>query len=73
MDKKDELMGAILAAAMLSGIGKKAETNSNKEEKDMRTIAKELGELMYQSYLGFQDAGFTPTQAFRLLQAMAQK
>lgn len=62
--KETDIMSAILAAALLSGDEKK--TPEPEEEKDLRTKAKELGEMMYQTYLGFKDAGFTDDQAFQI-------
>ena len=33
----------------------------------IRKKSEDLGNLMYQSYLGFKDAGFTDEQAFQLV------
>ena len=61
----EAIMSALLLAGMLGGDEKP--TNEPEEEKDLRTKAKELGEMMYQTYLGFKDAGFTDDQAFQIV------
>ena len=67
MAKNNDFIDAILAAAILGSASKKTEENTSKTE---RETAKELAKPLYEAYLGFQDAGFTPEQAFQLLLAM---
>ena len=63
-----EIISAMLTAAILGSQKKKEEA---KEEKtDYRKVSAEIAKELYESYLGFQDAGFTPEQAFQLLLAM---
>ena len=61
----EAIMSALLLAGML-GENEKP-TNNPEEEKDLRAKAKELGEKLYQTYLGFKDAGFTDDQAFQIV------
>ncbi|MBO5968986.1 MAG: hypothetical protein J6S14_10880 [Clostridia bacterium] len=60
--KDNDIIGALLAAAILDSEKK----NEQKEQKDLRTKSKELGEKIKQSMYGFMDAGFTEEQAFQL-------
>lgn len=64
--KEKDIVSAILTAAILGS----ANDNKKTEEKNEREIAKEYAKPLYEAYLGFQDAGFTPEQAFQLLLAM---
>lgn len=64
---RNDAINAILTAAILGGAKKKTEENTSRSE---RELAKELAKPLYEAYLGFQDAGFTPDQAFQLLLAM---
>lgn len=70
MNEKDAklLMDTILTAAILGSANEKAK--EEKTSKTEREAAKELVKPLYEAYLGFQDAGFTPEQAFQLLLAM---
>lgn len=60
MDEK--ILAAMLAAAMLDG-----EQKTKTEETDFRKKSEDIGNTLYQSYLGFKDAGFTDEQAFQLV------
>lgn len=62
MKNSNELLAAILAAAMLDG-----EQETKTEETDFRKKAEDIGNALYQSYLGFKDAGFTDEQAFQIV------
>lgn len=68
--KNKDLMDAIIAAAILGSTNKKkaptTEENAS-EGKNVRASAKELAKTLYETYLGFMDAGFTSEQAFQLL------
>lgn len=66
MNEKD-IAKAILTAAILGSAKKETEENTSKTE---REIAKELAKPLYEAFLGFQDAGFSPEQAFNLLLTM---
>ena len=69
MDRNDAV-SAILTAAVLGSLAKKAEEKKEGETTDYRGEAKKIGNMLYATYLGFQDAGFTPEQAFELTLAM---
>jgi hypothetical protein len=73
MNEKDAklLMDTILTAAILGNANKKAE-EEKKEEKtpNYREEAHNIGKILFATYLGLQDAGFTPEQAFELTLAM---
>lgn len=67
--KKDAnaILAAMMAAAMLDDEPEPTTTV------DIRTKSKELGEMLYQSFLGFMDAGFNEEQAIRLTAAIARR
>ena len=70
MDRKDAV-GAILTAAILGSMNANKKTEEKNEEvADFRKEAKKIGNMLYATYLGFQDAGFSPEQAFQLTLAM---
>ena len=71
MNEKDAI-GAILTAAILGSMdaNKKTEEKKGTEVPSYRDEAHKLGNILYATYLGFQDAGFTPEQAFELTLAM---
>lgn len=62
MKNANELLAAILTASMLGD-----EQESKTEETDFRKKSEDIGNTLYQSYLGFKDAGFTDEQAFQLV------
>ncbi len=62
--KDNKLLAAMLAAAAMLG---DKEAEAPKQGKSMREQAKELGELMKETMLGFVDAGFTREEAFRII------
>lgn len=64
--KDNELLAAMLAAAMLGNEKNKAP----EQEKSIRERSKEIGELMNEIMLGFMDAGFTKEQAFQIALAV---
>ena len=68
----DALTDTILTAAILGSMDANKKTEEKKEEKtpNYRDEAKKIGNILYATYLGFQDAGFTPEQAFELTLAM---
>lgn len=67
----DALTDTILTAAILGNANKKAEEEKKGTEvPSYRDEAKKIGNILYATYLGFQDAGFTPEQAFELTLAM---
>ena len=66
MDKKDAV-SAILTAAILGSMKKE---EKKEEVSEYRKEAHQLGNMLYATYLGFQDAGFSPEQAFQLTLAM---
>lgn len=68
MNKKerDAMVSALLAAAILDS-EKEATTESETAERDYRKEAAALARPLYEGYIGFIDAGFTPEQAFQLL------
>ena len=63
MKETNEILAAILAAAMLDG----KQTKENDEPTDFRATAKEIGEKLKEAQLGYMDAGFTEDQAFQLM------
>lgn len=71
-DTIDKIVDSILTAAILGGANANKKTEEKKEEEvtDARKAAHDLGKFLYETYLGFQDAGFTPEQAFELTLAM---
>lgn len=62
--KENDIATALLAAALMGGI-ETPKTEPTAEE-NIREKAKKLGGTMYQTYLGFKDAGFTDEQAFQI-------
>ena len=60
MKNHDEAINAILAAMILGGAEKK---------KTIRETAKNLGKELFETHLGFVDAGFTEEQSIRLVAA----
>lgn len=73
MDGKNvgAITDAILTAAILGSMNANKKTEEKKEEvSEYRKEAHQLGNKLYAAYLGFQDAGFTPEQAFELTLAM---
>lgn len=65
----EDLMKAFLGA-VLSDI----ESEQKKEQKkDYRKTAAELAKPLYESYLGFMDAGFNEKQAFAILMSIQRK
>ena len=66
----DALTDTILTAAILGNANKKAEEKKEEKTPNYREEAKKTGNILYATYLGFQDAGFTPEQAFELTLAM---
>ena len=67
--KEKDIVSAILTAAILGSESKKTE-EKKEETSNYREEAKKVGNMLYATYLGFQDAGFTPEQAFELTLAM---
>lgn len=63
--KANEFLAAMLAATMLNN--EQTPTQIKEEVMDTRKGSKELGDTLYQSMLGFMDAGFTIEQAFELV------
>lgn len=53
-----ELIAAFVAAM---------HNDNQKKETDIRKESEDFGNELYQSYLGFKDAGFTDEQAFKIL------
>lgn len=71
MKKKNtnkDILAAILAAAMLGN--EQTAEKTEEEAADTRKQSKILGDTMYQSMLGFMDAGFTIEQAFELVKVV---
>lgn len=68
--KEKDIVSAILTAAILDSANANKKTEEENSSKTEREVAKELAKPLYEAYLGFQDAGFTPEQAFQLLLAM---
>lgn len=68
--KEKDIVSAILTAAILGSANANKKTEEENSSKTEREAAKELAKPLYEAYLGFQDAGFTPEQAFQLLLAM---
>lgn len=64
MNKDEKLMKEFLE--LLLDLGKEEKTPEANGEA-IRKKSEDLGNLMYQSYLGFKDAGFTDEQAFQLV------
>ena len=65
---ENEILAAILAAAVLDN--EQTAEKTEEEAADTRKQAKILGDIMYQSMLGFMDAGFTIEQAFELVKVV---
>ena len=61
MKNHDEVINAILTAAILGG--------AENKKKNIRETAKKLGDELFQAHLGFVDAGFTEEQSIRILAA----
>lgn len=59
----------IIEEILSAAIQAKKTENADKKTK-FREEAKRVGEILHATYLGFQDAGFTPEQAFELTLAM---
>lgn len=68
-DTIDKIVDSILAAAIGSAT-ENAEEKKEEKTPNARKTAFELAHPLHEAYLGFQDAGFTPEQAFQLLLAM---
>lgn len=65
--KNNDVLAAMLAAAMLNGIENDKKKPTSDETVDFRKQAKEIGETLMQAYLGYMDAGFNEKQAFQLM------
>lgn len=66
--KNNDVLAAMLAAAMLNGIeNDKKKPTSDETAVDFRKQAKEIGEALMQAHLGYMDAGFNEKQAFQLM------
>lgn len=64
---------ALFAAALGAALAD-AESEQKKEHKiDFRKKTAELAKPLYESYLGFMDAGFNEKQAFALLMSTQRK
>lgn len=62
----DEVIAKALAEAIVdTALG----GNTKPETKDIRKKTTEATKPLYEAYLGFMDAGFSETQAFKLLLA----
>lgn len=71
MKNTDSITSAILTAAILGSLKeKKEEALTDGETTNFREEARKIGKMLFATYLGFQDAGFTPEQAFELTLAM---
>lgn len=68
-DTLDKIVDSILTAAILGSANKENE-EKKKETPNYRDEAHKIGDTLYATYLGFQDAGFSPEQAFQLTLAM---
>ena len=67
--KEKDIVSAILTAAILGSANEKNE-EKKKEAPNFREEAKKVGNILYATYLGFQDAGFSPEKAFQLTLAI---
>ena len=67
--KEKDIVSAILTAAILGSANEKNE-EKKKKTPNYREEAKKIGNILYATYLGFQDAGFSPEQAFQLTLAI---
>ena len=75
MNEKD-LLNSLLAAAILSeAVMPNEEKSTTQEDKkqNFRKKSEDLGNLLYQAYLGFKDAGFNDEQAFQLVLTVGRK
>ena len=71
MKQTDSITNAILTAAIIGSLKKNnEEALTNGETTNFRDEARKIGNMLYATYLGFQDAGFSPEQAFQLTLAM---
>lgn len=68
--KEKDIVSAILTAAILGNATNKTEEEKGTEAPNYRDEARKIGNMLYATYLGFQDAGFSPEQAFQLTLAM---
>ena len=55
--KEKDIVSAILTAAILGSANEKNE-EKKKKTPNYREEAKKIGNILYATYLGFQDAGF---------------
>lgn len=64
MNEKEKVVAEALAKAFGLTLD---ELYPEQEKQDIRKESEDFGNKMYQSYLGFKDAGFTDEQAFKIL------
>lgn len=64
MNEKEKVVAEALAKAF--GLNLR-DIYPEEANKDLRKQSEDAGNKLYQSYLGFKDAGFTDEQAFQLV------
>lgn len=64
MNEKEKVVAEALAKAFGLNLHDIYPEEANK---DLRKQSEDAGNKLYQSYLGFKDAGFTDEQAFKLI------
>lgn len=73
MKNNEDFAKALLEAALGAALADIESEQKKEQKKDYRKTAAELAKPLYESYLGFMDAGFNEKQAFALLMSTQRK